>query len=141
MCYRCQQDGHYARDCLHTTYQKPTEKKMEKLQALLRSMTTTEQTEFKKHALEMTTQTKMGKMQAHLQMMTTTEQAQFKREVTPSVKQIFIKALLKGRSSPHANQPTTTNHASIKRAKFRDHVLNDETVPKSKAPTTLLPPC
>jgi len=50
-CFECRQEGHYARDCPRITDQRPTETKMEKMQTLLRSMTTTERTEFKRHIL------------------------------------------------------------------------------------------
>jgi len=50
-CFKCKQEGHYARDWPRTINQKLIETKMGRMQAFLRSMTTTEQAKFKKHIL------------------------------------------------------------------------------------------
>src|SRR5712672_667979 len=67
-CYRCQQEGHYAKNCPRVTAPKPTETRMERMQSLLRSMTPSERTQFKQ---EISPQ--MMTMQAHLRTMTAHE--------------------------------------------------------------------
>jgi len=78
-CYKCRQEGHYARNCPQTTDQKPVETKMGRMQAFLRSMTTTEQAKFKKYVLG-------GE-----------EKPQTRKPTT----------LLSGETSPHANRAFT----------------------------------
>src|SRR5712671_7080973 len=93
-CYRCQQEGHYARDCLRTIAPKPIETRMEKMQSLLRSMTPQERAQFKRRISP-----QMTIMQAHLQMMTTSELKEFKRHITPNATHIFITALRNKKTS------------------------------------------
>jgi len=107
-CYRCQQEGHYAKNCPYATAPKPTETRMEKMQSLLQSMTPNERAEFKR---EISPQ--MTMMQAHLRTMTMSERMEFRRQITPNATQVFVTALknkkaptnlLSRETSPHTNQ-------------------------------------
>src|SRR5712671_692541 len=92
-CFKCKQEGHYARDCPHIANQKPAETKMEKIQALLRSMTTTERTEFKKHVLKTTDE-----------LRTRTTEPLLSRETSPHTDRMFTEPSSSGGTNLHTRQ-------------------------------------
>src|SRR5712671_6526759 len=87
-CYRCQREGHYAKECPHAAMPRPAQTRMEKIQSLLQSMTPNERAQYKREISPQKTA-----MQAHLRTMTTKELREFKRQITPDATQIFVNAL------------------------------------------------
>jgi len=92
-CFKCKQEGHYTRNCPHVINQKPTETKMEKMQALIRSMTATERAEFKRHILN-------DKDKPRTKTMTNPPN----RETTPHADQTFLAVPPSRETGPHTNQ-------------------------------------
>src|SRR5712671_2187608 len=71
-CYQCRRTGHYARECPHAYSQQSTETQAETMKNLIRSMTLSEQSQFKGFV------TQAEKLQMLIKTMTTTERSEFK---------------------------------------------------------------
>src|SRR5712675_1032935 len=128
-CYRCQQTGHYARECPRAYGQQSTETKAETMKNLIRSMTLSEQSQFKRFV------TRAEKLRMLIKTMTTVEQSEFNayvlgkneqqerstnmlsRETSPRTNPTITAVPPSRETGPHTNQ--TLSQALMKFAKKR----------------------
>src|SRR5712672_4478792 len=101
-CYRCRQTGHYARECPRAYSQQPTETKAETMKNLIRSMTLSEQSQFKGFV------TQAEKLRALVKTMTTTERSEFKARVLGKNEQQEISTTMLSRETSPRTNPTIT---------------------------------
>jgi len=101
-CYRCRQTGHYARGCPRAYGQQPTETKAEMMKNLIRSMTLSEQSQFKGFV------TRAEKLRMLIKTMTTTERSEFRAYILEkNEQQEILTTMLSRETSPRTNQTIT----------------------------------
>src|SRR5712675_2334571 len=101
-CYRCRQTGHYARECPRAYSQQSTETKVETMENLIRSMTLSEQSQFKRFV------TRAEKLRMLVKTMTTTERSEFKAYVLGKNEQQEISTTMLSRETSPRTNPTIT---------------------------------
>src|SRR5712671_3609740 len=127
MCYRCKQEGHYARVCPRAANERATETKMEKMKTLIRSMTPTEQLQFKGFV------TKAEKLRSLVKTMTTAERSKFGEFVFETQKKMPTIPLSR-ETSPHANQTITASPPSRETGPHTNQMLSQALKKSAKIP-------
>ena len=101
-CYRCRQTGHYARECPRAYGQQSTETKAETMKNLIRSMTLSERSQFKRFV------TRTEKLRMLIKTMTTTERSEFNAHVLgKNERSKMPTTMLSRETSPRTNRTIT----------------------------------
>ena len=117
--------------CPRATNERATETKMEKMKTLIRSMTPTEQLQFKGFV------TKAEKLRSLVKTMTTAEWSKFGEFVFKTQKKCQKKMptiLLSRETSPHANQTITASPPSRETGPHTNQMLSQALKKSAKIP-------